>query len=61
LERIKQMSEDSMQDIQEPITRAPVEVREIIERVLEIEKEKLYLRNPRINDDILKIVKEVIQ
>lgn len=55
------MNEDSMQDIQEPITRAPAEVKEIIERVLEIEKEKLYLRNPRINDDILKIVKEVIQ
>ncbi|MCT7949359.1 hypothetical protein NG798_06130 [Ancylothrix sp. C2] len=55
------MMQDSMQDIQEPITKAPPEVREIIERVLEMEKEKLYLKNPRINDDILKVVKEVIQ
>ena len=47
--------------IQEPITQATPEVREIIERVLKLEKEKLYLKNPRnINEDILQIVKQVI-
>lgn len=51
-----------LNDIQEPITNAPPEVREIIERVLKLEKDKLYLKIPRnINDDILKIVKEAVQ
>jgi len=48
--------------VQTPITSASPEVQEIIERVLKLEKEKLYLRFPRhINDDILKIIKEVVQ
>lgn len=51
-----------VQKVQEPIISASSEVQEIIERVLKLEKEKLYQRSPRnINDDILKIVKEVIQ
>ncbi|MDY7016153.1 MAG: hypothetical protein SVX43_21665 [Cyanobacteriota bacterium] len=49
-------------NIQEPLLSAPPEVREIIERVLKLEKDKLYLKAPRnINDDILKIVKEAVQ
>ncbi len=49
-------------DVQEPITSAPPEVRDIIERVLAAEKDKLYMKPPRhINDDVLKIIKEVIQ
>lgn len=49
-------------DVQEPITTAPPEVRRIIERVLQAEKDKLYMKNPRhINDDILRIVKEEVQ
>ena len=49
-------------DVQQPITDAPPEVREIIERVLQAEKDKLYMKNPRhINDDILKIIREVVQ
>ncbi len=57
------MGEDSKIDrVQEPITSAPPEIRQIIERVLQLEKEKLYLKAPRnINDDILTIIKEVIQ
>lgn len=48
--------------IQEPITNAPTEVREVIEQVLKIEKDKLYLKTPRnINDDILNIIKQVVQ
>lgn len=54
--------EASMNDIQEPITSAPPEIRQMIERVLQAEKDKLYMRIPRnINDDILKIIKEAIQ
>jgi hypothetical protein len=51
-----------LRDVQEPITSAPTEVRQIIERVLQAEKDKLYMKIPRnINDDILNIVKEAIQ
>ncbi|HEY9794442.1 MAG TPA: hypothetical protein V6D30_02275 [Leptolyngbyaceae cyanobacterium] len=51
-----------LSDVQEPITSAPPEVRQIIERVLQAEKDKLYMKIPRnINDDILKIVKEAVQ
>lgn len=47
---------------EDPILSASAEVREIIERVLQAERDKLYMRNPRnINDDILKIIKDVIQ
>lgn len=54
--------EQSMNDVQEPITKAPPEVRQIIERVLQAEKDKLYMKVPRnINDDILKIIKEEVQ
>lgn len=52
----------SLSDVQEPITSASPEVRQIIERVLQAEKDKLYMKVPRnINDDILKIIKEVVQ
>ena len=55
-------SETNMNDVQEPIINAPSEVRQIIERVLQLEKEKLYLKTPRnINDDIVKIIKEIVQ
>lgn len=55
-------SQSCLDDVQEPITNAPPEIRAIIERVLQLEKDKLYLKTPRnINDDILKIIKEVIQ
>lgn len=49
-------------DVHEPITSAPPDVRRIIERVLQAEKDKLYMKFPRnINDDILKIIKEEVQ
>lgn len=54
--------ESIMNDVQEPITLATPEVRKIIERVLQAEKDKLYMKTPRnINDDILKIIKEEVQ
>ncbi len=49
-------------EVQEPIASASPEVRQIIERVLQAERDKLYMKIPRnINDDILKIIKEEVQ
>jgi hypothetical protein len=54
--------ESNINDVQQPITDASPEVRQIIQRVLQAEKDKLYMRTPRhINDDILQIIKEVVQ
>ena len=48
--------------IQQPITNATPEVKQIIEQVLQLEKDKLYLKTPRnINEDILNIIKQVVQ
>jgi uncharacterized protein (UPF0335 family) len=57
------MSNDSDQNnVQEPIANAPEEIKEIIERVLRVERDKLYMRSPKnINDDILNIIKEVVR
>ncbi|MFW6295785.1 MAG: hypothetical protein ACOC04_01195 [Halothece sp.] len=51
----------SPKNVEDPINTASPQVKEIIERVLQLEKEKLYQKSPRINDDILKIIKEVVQ
>ena len=54
--------EVNVSQVQEPITTASSEIYQIIERVLALEKSKLSLRSPRnINDDIVQIIKEVIQ
>lgn len=51
-----------LNSIQEPIKNAPEPVKKIIEQVLKLEKDKLYLKTPRnINEDILKIIKKVVQ
>jgi hypothetical protein len=57
------MQKDSnLNNVQEPIALAPEEIKEIIERVLQIERDKLYMRSPKnINEDILNIIKEVIK
>lgn len=53
---------NSLSNVQEPIINAPPETRRIIERVLQTEKDKLYMKVPRnINDDIIKIIKEEVQ
>jgi len=54
-------TQSKLNDIQEPITTAPPEVKQIIGRVLQLEKDRLYKKTPRINDDILKIIKEAVQ
>lgn len=50
-----------MSSVQEPIKTSSPEVRQVIERVLQLEKDKLYLKAPKnINDDIIKIIKEIV-
>ncbi|MEY2833802.1 MAG: hypothetical protein RLZZ574_3061 [Cyanobacteriota bacterium] len=57
----QQLNSD-LTSIQEPISNAPTEVKQVIEQVLKLEKDKLYLKTPRnINDDILNIIKHVVQ
>lgn len=54
--------EQNSDDVQEPITSAPPEVRQIIERVWHLEKNRLDKKSHSpINDDILLIVKEAVQ
>jgi len=56
------LPEQNIDDVQEPITSAPPEVRQIIERVWNLEKSRLDKKsNSPINDDILAIVKEAVQ
>lgn len=48
--------------VEEPIISAPPEVRQIIERVWQIEKTRLDRKiSSHINEDVLKIIKEIIQ
>ncbi|BAZ20044.1 hypothetical protein NIES4073_09170 [Kalymmatonema gypsitolerans NIES-4073] len=54
--------EHNIDDVQEPITSAPPEVRQIIDRVWQLEKSRLDKKiNSHINDDILAIVKEAVR
>ncbi|WP_224094547.1 hypothetical protein [Nostoc sp. MS1] len=54
--------EQNIDDVQEPIINAPPEVRQIIERVWHLEKNRLDKKsNSPINDDILTIVKEAVR
>lgn len=54
--------DNDIDDVHEPITSAPLEVRQIIEKVWQLEKNRLDKKlNSHINDDILAIVKEVVR
>lgn len=57
------MSQDiSKDDVQKPINDAPPDIKRIIAKVLQAEKDKLYMKTPRyINDDLLKIFEEEIK
>ncbi len=58
----KENNISDLSSVQKPITSASQEVKEIIEKVLQLEKDKLYLKTPRnINEDILNIIKKVVQ
>ena len=45
----------------EPFHTASDEMKRIIKRILQTEKDKLYLDRPRVLDDIVAIIKEEIQ
>jgi len=48
--------------VQEPITSAEPEIRKIIEEVLQLEKEKIYMKIPKnINEEIITVIKRVIK
>lgn len=52
----------AIEDVQTPITSAPPEVKQIIEKVCKLEKSRLARKSKTaINDDILMIIKEVVQ
>lgn len=52
----------NIEDVQAPITTAPPEVKQIIERVCRLEKSRLARKSKgAINDDILGIIKEAVQ
>lgn len=50
-----------MQNVQEPITKASPEVRQIIMKVLDAEKQKLYLDRPHLVNDVVAIIKGAVQ
>lgn len=55
-------TESNLSDVQEPITTAAPEVRQIIERVCHLEKNRLDRKSQgHINDDIVRIIKEEVQ
>lgn len=50
------------QDVYEPFNSAPPEIKKLLKCVIQAEKDKQHLKNPRgINDDILTIIREEIQ
>lgn len=56
------ITESNMSDVQEPILTAAPEIRQIIERVCQLEKNRLDRKSQgHINDDIVKIIKEEVQ
>ena len=55
------MEKKDLDEIKKPIFEAPPEIQQVIKRVLEVERDNLYLDKPRIIDDIVNIIKEEIK
>jgi hypothetical protein len=53
--------DDKALDAFEPLKTGDPEIVRIIARVLTLEKERLYMRQPHLNDDVLRIIKEEIK
>lgn len=51
------MYKEIFTEINEPIKKAPEEIKNIILRVLEIERAKIYQNRPRLIEDIIDIIK----
>jgi len=47
-------------DAFEPLKSGPDHIRRIIEKVLKLEQERLYQRQPHLNDDVVRIIKEQV-
>ncbi|MEO1431048.1 MAG: hypothetical protein AAFS12_09445 [Cyanobacteria bacterium J06632_19] len=59
---MKKQQDYSIDEVQEPISNASPEVRQIIERVWHLEKSRLDKKSfGHINEDILAIVKEAVK
>ena len=43
-----------------PLKDGPEAIRNIIERVLKLEQELLYQKKPKLNEDVLRVIKEEI-
>jgi hypothetical protein len=52
---------DQKKNILDPFNEASDELKMVIKRVLQAEKDKLYLSRPQILDDIVRIIKEEIK
>lgn len=48
-------------DPTDPIRNSPEEIRRIIMQVLQLEKDRLYEEKPKLNSDILDIIKKEIR
>lgn len=55
------MTDEKKIDPLKPIKNASPEVASVIKQVLKLEHERLYQDRPRINEDILKIIKGEVQ
>lgn len=51
------MNRDMLTEINEPIKNAPKEIQNIIIKVLELERGKIYQDRPRLIEDIVDIIK----
>jgi CHASE3 domain sensor protein len=49
------------EDYLQPFNTASDEIKRIIKRVLNAEKDKIYLQRPHIMDDLINIIKEEIK
>jgi hypothetical protein len=52
---------ETKKDPLEPYNSASDEIKKIIKRVLQAEKDKLYQKRPQILDDVIRIIKEEIK
>lgn len=53
--------EEKPADALEPLKSGEPHIRRIIERVLRLERERLYQKAPHLNDDVLRIIKEEVK
>lgn len=54
-------TETTLKDELEPLRRAPQHIRKIIKRILTLESERLYQRQPHLNEDVIRIIKEEVK